>query len=69
MCCGDARRIVIDVRKRAVDEWLLQGDYSSDREYRSAFHRWLADIWAEKDERIKAMRDGLRPDRVASTER
>jgi 1-acyl-sn-glycerol-3-phosphate acyltransferase len=68
MCCGDARRIVIDVRKRAVDEWLLQGDYSSDREYRSAFHRWLADIWAEKDERIKAMRDGLRSDRVASTE-
>jgi 1-acyl-sn-glycerol-3-phosphate acyltransferase len=57
MCCGDLRPVVIDVVKRPVDEWLLQGDYSNDREYRSAFHRWLKDIWTEKDGRINALRN------------
>lgn len=58
MCCGDLRPVIIDVVKRPVDAWLLQGDYSTDREYRSAFHRWLRDIWTEKDERIRALRTG-----------
>jgi 1-acyl-sn-glycerol-3-phosphate acyltransferase len=58
MCCGELRPVIIDVVKRPVDAWLLQGDYSTDREYRSAFHRWLTDIWTEKDERIHALRTG-----------
>jgi len=63
MCCGELRPVVIDVVKRPVDEWLLQGDYSNDREYRATFHRWLKDIWTEKDERINALRTGRRPGR------
>lgn len=58
ICCGDLRPVIIDVVKRPVDAWLLRGDYSTDREYRSAFHRWLRDIWTEKDERIHALRAG-----------
>ena len=58
ICCGDLRPVVIDVVKRPVDAWLLQGDYSTDREYRSAFHRWLTNLWTEKDERIHALRTG-----------
>jgi hypothetical protein len=61
LCCGDLRPVIIDVVKRPVDPWLLQGDYSNDREYRSAFHRWLTDIWTEKDERISTLRVGSNP--------
>jgi 1-acyl-sn-glycerol-3-phosphate acyltransferase len=58
MCCGDLRPVIIDVAKRPVDTWLLKGDYSTDRDYRSAFHRWLTDVWTEKDGRIHALRTG-----------
>jgi 1-acyl-sn-glycerol-3-phosphate acyltransferase len=64
ICCGDPRPVVIDVVRRPVDEWLLQGDYSNDREYRSTFHRWLRDIWTEKDERINVLRTGGDPVRL-----
>jgi 1-acyl-sn-glycerol-3-phosphate acyltransferase len=63
MCCGDLRPVIIDVVRRSLDEWLLRGDYSNDREYRSAFHRWLKDIWTEKDDRINALRTGREPGR------
>jgi 1-acyl-sn-glycerol-3-phosphate acyltransferase len=49
---GRSDRIVIDITRRPVEEWMLAGDYSSDREYRSRFHRWLTDVWEEKDRRI-----------------
>jgi hypothetical protein len=31
---------------------MIDGDYTSDREFRGRFHRWLTDIWNEKDARI-----------------
>ena len=61
ICRGDRRPVVVDVVKRPVEEWLLQGDYAQDREYRSAFHRWLTRIWSEKDARIDALRTDTEP--------
>jgi 1-acyl-sn-glycerol-3-phosphate acyltransferase len=61
LCCGDQRAVVTDVIRRPVDEWLLRGDYASDREYRSAFHRWLTGIWTEKDKRIGELRGRATP--------
>jgi len=55
MMCGRFRHIAIDVRKRPVDEWLRQGDYENDREFRREFHRWLSGIWKDKDEQLEAM--------------
>lgn len=52
LCCGDFEGIIIDVNKRAVENWMVEGDYENDREFRSRFHRWLAGIWHEKDDRI-----------------
>ncbi len=31
---------------------MLEGDYENDREYRSRFHKWLTEVWQEKDELI-----------------
>ncbi|MEX2122676.1 MAG: acyltransferase [Woeseia sp.] len=56
MCCGELGRVVIDVEKRSVEDWLLNGDYSQDREYRTTFHRWLTEIWSEKDMAIDRLR-------------
>jgi 1-acyl-sn-glycerol-3-phosphate acyltransferase len=58
MMCGDFRHIIIDVRKRPVEEWLRAGDYENDREFRRDFHRWLSGIWQEKDDRLDAMVPG-----------
>jgi 1-acyl-sn-glycerol-3-phosphate acyltransferase len=53
--CGNFDRIVIEIVRRPVKEWMISGDYSNDREFRSRFHRWLTDIWEEKDKRIESL--------------
>ena len=52
MCCGQHVRVIVDVRPRSIDAQLKSGDYEGDREYRREFHRWLTEIWQEKDQRI-----------------
>jgi 1-acyl-sn-glycerol-3-phosphate acyltransferase len=52
MCCGQHVRVIVDVRPRPIDAQLKSGDYEGDREYRREFHRWLTEIWQEKDQRI-----------------
>ncbi|MBT8090595.1 MAG: acyltransferase [Gammaproteobacteria bacterium] len=60
MCCGGHVPVIIDVRERPVDDWLLAGDYEDDREFRSRVHRWLGEIWQEKDELIQQILDDVR---------
>ena len=55
LMCGRIRRVIVDVRVRDLPTWLYQGDYASDIVFRQRFHRWLADIWAEKDRRLAAL--------------
>ncbi len=55
MCCGTHVRVVVDVRERPVDEWLLSGDYEQDRAFRRSVHNWIGGIWQEKDELIQQM--------------
>ncbi len=55
MMCGDFPHIVIDVRKCSIDAWLRAGDYENDREFRRDFHRWLSEIWQEKDQRLDSL--------------
>jgi len=57
MCCGDRVDVVVDVRERSLDRWLVDGDYESDREFRKHVHNWLAEIWSEKDEILEQMKE------------
>ena len=57
MCCGDRVVVRLSVRERPVEEWLLAGDYETDRDFRRRVHRWLGDIWQEKDELIQRALD------------
>jgi 1-acyl-sn-glycerol-3-phosphate acyltransferase len=54
---GEMNHIIIDVVKRPVDEWMIEGDYAGDRQFRSRFHQWLTQIWEEKDAKINALRE------------
>jgi 1-acyl-sn-glycerol-3-phosphate acyltransferase len=60
MCCGGHVQVIIDVKERPVDEWLLSGDYELDRDFRRSVHRWLGEIWQEKDELIQQTLDQSR---------
>lgn len=57
MCCGDEVRVIVDVRERALDPWLVEGNYEGDREFRKKMHTWLSEVWVEKDEVIARMRE------------
>ena len=61
MFCGEFEHVVIDIARRPVEEWMLVGDYSNDREFRRRFHRWLTQVWKEKDERIAMIRSEFTP--------
>ena len=52
MVCGELDAVVVEVRRRPVEPWLLAGEYQNDREYRRRFHEWLAVVWGEKDARL-----------------
>ena len=53
MCCGGHVPVSVDVKERPVEQWLLSRDYEQDREFRRRVHRWLGEIWQEKDELIQ----------------
>ena len=52
LCCGEFDRVVIDVRQREIEQWMIEGDYERDRKFRSQFHQWVTKIWHEKDGQI-----------------
>jgi 1-acyl-sn-glycerol-3-phosphate acyltransferase len=56
--CGRTPRIVMRVRQVAIPLEFSAGDYEGDSEFRGTFHRWLADIWAEKDAQIATVLAG-----------
>lgn len=66
MCYGEFEHVVIEIRKRPVEAWMLEGDYINDRDYRSRFHKWLTQIWHEKDGRISAIHQAY-ADNIAET--
>ena len=57
MCCGDHVNVIVDIRERKLDDWLVQGNYETDREFRKQVHAWLGQIWTEKDEILNKTRE------------
>ncbi|AXV84469.1 acyltransferase [Ralstonia solanacearum] len=55
LASGQAGRVMLHVRELPIPADLCSGDYSADAAFRSEFHRWLAQLWEEKDQRIEAM--------------
>lgn len=58
LLCGRFKEIVVDVKQRPVEGWIVEGDYLADRDFRRRFNRWLTTLWAEKDTRLELLRSG-----------
>jgi len=54
--CGELDHAMVHIEHRPVDDWMINGDYSNDREFRRQFHQWLTTVWQEKDQRIERMK-------------
>ena len=50
--CGRVSQVVVHGRQLPIPAHFCEGDYEGDVEFRGTFHRWLADLWEEKDARI-----------------
>lgn len=57
MCCGSHVNVIVEVRERPLEDWLVKGNYETDREFRKQVHSWLGQIWAEKDEILDQTRE------------
>jgi len=55
LCCGEHVKVRAEIRVLPVDPQLVAGDYQNDREFRRYMHRWLNDLWVEKDKRMDEM--------------
>ena len=53
---GEVPRIVVNMRKIEIPEWVLGGDYEDDAEYRERFQNWVDDLWTEKDQLISTIK-------------
>jgi 1-acyl-sn-glycerol-3-phosphate acyltransferase len=49
LCCGRLGRVIVDVRERAIEDWMSAGDYATDPVFRQRFQVWVAGLWSEKD--------------------
>jgi len=57
MCCGDQVHVIVEVRERELEHWLVEGNYQTDRDFRRNMHAWLSEAWTEKDAIIAKTRE------------
>ena len=53
---GDVPRIMVNMRKIDIPDWVTGGDYEEDAAYRQQFQQWVDQLWAEKDALISNMK-------------
>lgn len=53
---GDVPRIMVNMRKIDIPDWVIGGDYEEDAAYRQQFQQWVDQLWAEKDALISDMK-------------
>ncbi len=56
--CGRTPRVIVRARQLPIPPEFCTGDYEGDSTFRGRFHRWLADLWEEKDRQIEALLRG-----------
>ena len=61
LCCGRLRRVIVHVRRRAIEPWMTGGSYTDDPAFRDAFQQGLGAIWTEKDRLLDELQSELSP--------
>jgi len=52
---GRVQRVIVDVRSLRIPSEFFHGSYDTDPEFRRRVNAWVADLWAEKDQRIEQL--------------
>ena len=55
--CGKVKRITVRVRTIEIPQQFLHGDYEGDQAFRVAIHKWVQQLWREKDLLIQSLRE------------
>ncbi len=50
--CGRTGPVLVRVRQVPIPDAFRTADYGTDAAFRSDFHRWLAELWEQKDEQM-----------------
>ena len=53
---GEVPRVIVDMRKIELPEWINSGSYEDDADYREKFQQWVDQLWQEKDELISRLK-------------
>jgi len=54
--CGKVKRIIVRVQTIEIPQQFLHGDYEGDPVFRDAMHKWVQQLWQEKDRQIESLR-------------
>ncbi|GHE19613.1 acyltransferase [Halomonas urumqiensis] len=50
--CGREAPVTLQARRLEVPDWMLDGNYHDDPDYKERFHSWLNALWQEKDDAL-----------------
>jgi len=53
---GKVKRITVRMRTIEIPQQFLHGDYEGDPLFRDAMHKWVQQLWREKDLQIESLR-------------
>ena len=53
--CGKVKRITVRMRTIEIPKTLLKGDYENDHAFRDSMHKWVQELWREKDKQIEML--------------
>lgn len=53
--CGKVKRITVRMRTIEIPKQFLHGDYEGDPVFRDAMHKWVQQLWRDKDNQIQTL--------------
>jgi 1-acyl-sn-glycerol-3-phosphate acyltransferase len=53
--CGKVKRITVRMRTIEIPKQFLHGDYEGDPVFRDAMHKWVQQLWRDKDKQIQTL--------------
>jgi 1-acyl-sn-glycerol-3-phosphate acyltransferase len=53
--CGKVKRITVRMRTIEIPKQFLHGNYEGDPVFRDAMHKWVQQLWRDKDKQIETL--------------
>lgn len=53
--CGRMKKVIIKVQHEILPDWIFEGDYLNDNDFRERFQNWVNAKWQAKDAEMKRL--------------